>query len=146
MLIKSAWKYCLSVLAGVVLFPTAAPAVEWTKVTENSVGDKFLVDTSAIQRKDNTVFYWEYREFATPNNAFLEVELSKPLHGAVSRWSVDCDTKVQRLRRINAYAKDRSLIQKFTYGDPGLTVQSRPGSSVASVIDFVCAYQSPKAP
>jgi hypothetical protein len=146
MLIKSVWKYCLPVLTGVVLLPTAATAVEWTKVTENSVGDKFLVDTSAIQRKDNTVFYWEYREFGVPNNAFLEVELPKPLHGAVSRWSVDCDTKVQRLRRINAYAKDRSLIQKFTYGDPGLTVQSRPGSSVASVIDFVCAYKSPKTP
>jgi hypothetical protein len=69
------------------------------------------------------------------------MELPQPLHGVVSRWSVDCSNKVQHLRRVNAYAQDRSLIQKFSYGDPGLVVQSRPGSSVASVIDFVCAYK-----
>jgi hypothetical protein len=127
--------------SGWLLLPTVAQAVEWTKVTENSVGDKYFVDTSAIQRKDSTVFYWEYREFVEPNNAFVEADLPQPLYGVVSRWSVDCGSKAQRLRRINTYAKDRSLIQKFAYADPGLVVQSRPGSSVYSVIDFVCAYK-----
>jgi hypothetical protein len=121
--------------------PTIVMAAEWTKVTENSVGDRFLIDTSAIQRKDMTVFYWEYREFVEPNNAFVEVELSQPMHGSVSRWSVDCGTKKQYIRRVNTYAKDRSLIQKFSYGDPGLLVQSRSGSSAASVADFACAYK-----
>jgi hypothetical protein len=138
---KSCLKLVWSGLVSLVLFPAAAQAVEWTKVTENSVGDKFFVDTSAIQRRDDTVFYWEYREFVEPNNAFVEVELPQPLYGVVSRWSVDCGSKVQRLRRINTYAKDRSLIQKFSYPDPGLVVQSRSGSSVHSLIDFVCAYK-----
>ncbi len=131
---------CLS-LSGLWLLPGRANAVEWTKVTENSVGDKFFVDASAIQRKDSTVFYWEYREFVESNNAFLEVELPQPLYGVVSRWSVDCSSKVQRLRRVNAYAQDRSLIQKFSYGDPGLVVQLRPGSSLSAVTDFVCDYK-----
>jgi hypothetical protein len=122
--------------------PAGAIAAEWTKVTENAVGDRFLIDTSAIQRKDMTVFYWEYREFTEPNNAFIEVELSQPMYGAVSRWSVDCGTKKQYIRRVNTYAKDRSLIQKFSYGDPGLLVQSRSGSSAASVAEFACAYKA----
>jgi hypothetical protein len=137
----------LIIAASTVLgLPSGAIAAEWTKVTENAVGDRFLIDTSAIQRKDMTVFYWEYREFAEPNNAFVEVELAQPMYGAVSRWSVDCGTKngpkKQYIRRVNTYAKDRSLIQKFSYGDPGLLVQSRSGSSAASVAEFACAYKA----
>jgi hypothetical protein len=149
-------KFCLNLLLpgllslpgllGLIALPSVANAAEWTKVTENSVGDKFFVDTSAIQRRDDTVFYWEYREFVEPNHAFIDVELPQPLYGAVSRWSVDCSSKVQRLRRINAYAKDRSLIQKFSYADPGLVVQSRSGSSVHSVIEYVCSYKPDSKP
>jgi hypothetical protein len=131
-------------LGTVTGLPQAAIAVEWTKVTENSVGDKFFIDASAIQRKGNTAFYWEYREFVEPNNAFVEVELSQPLYGAVSRWSVDCNSKAQRLTRVNAYTKNRVLIEKFSYGEKGLAVQSRPNSSTYAVADFVCNTKSSK--
>jgi hypothetical protein len=125
-------------LGAVMVLPQMAIAVEWTKVTENSVGDKFFIDASAIQRKGDTAFYWEYREFVEPNNAFVEVELPQPLYGAVSRWSVDCGSKSQRLTRINAYTKNRVLIEKFSYGEKGLAIQSRPNSSTYAVAEFVC--------
>ncbi|MBE9030547.1 hypothetical protein IQ266_12480 [filamentous cyanobacterium LEGE 11480] len=120
------------------MLPSSAIAAKWTKVTENTVGDKFLVDVSAIQEQGNTRFYWEYREFAEPNNPFIEVELPATLEGAVVRWSINCSNKVQRLRRVNAYTSKRQLIQKFTYGQTGIAVQSRPGSSTYQVGDFVC--------
>jgi hypothetical protein len=140
---KSTTHILLLGLISVIAFnPKPAQAVDWTKVTENAAGDQFFVDTSAIQRKGSTAFYWEYREFSEPNDAFLEIDLPQPLYGAVSRWSVECGSKAQRLNKVNAYTKNRALIQKYSYGDKGLAVQSRPGSSSYKVIEFVCSYKA----
>jgi hypothetical protein len=127
-------------IAGVVIAAIApvATAAQWTKVTENSAKDKFFVDTSAIQRKGDVVWYWEYREFPEANNAFLEAKVDQPLHGAVVRWSADCGAKSQRLRKVNAYTKNRKLIQKFDYGETGMLTQPRSGSSAYTVMDYVC--------
>jgi hypothetical protein len=119
----------------------AASAVEWTKITENSVNDKFFIDTSSIQRNGAIVWYWEYREFPQANNTFVEAKVDQPVHGAVIRWSVDCTNKSQRLRKLNAYTKNRKLIQKFEYGNTGTLMQPRPGSSAYKVVDRVCTPQ-----
>jgi hypothetical protein len=120
----------------------AAVAVEWTKVTENSVGDRFFVDTAMVQHKGPVTTYWEYREFPQPNNAIVEVPVEPPVLGAVIRWSVNCQTKAQTLRRVNAYTTGRQLIHRFDYGDAGLAVQPRPGSSAYTVAEFACDYQA----
>jgi hypothetical protein len=128
----------LSLTASLMAAPQAIAAPQWTKVTENSVGDTFLVDGNAIQSQGANRFYWEYREFSQPNNPFIEVPLSQPVEGAVVRWSINCSNKSQRLHRINAYTTNRQLIQKFTYGETGIAVQSRPGSSTYKVGEYVC--------
>jgi DNA-binding protein Fis len=124
----------------------AALAAEWTKVTENSVGDRFFVDTAMVQHKGPITTYWEYREFPQPNNALVEVPVEQPILGAVIRWSVNCQTKAQTLRRVNAYTTGRQLINRFDYGDAGLAVQSRPGSSAFTVAEFACDYQADSKP
>jgi hypothetical protein len=132
-------------LLGLITAATALPAPsviaapQWTKVTENSVGDRFLIDRNAIQAQGTTRFYWEYREFVQPNNPFIEVPLSQPVEGAVVRWSINCTNKAQRLLRINAYTTDRQLIQKFTYGETGIAITTRPGSSTAKVGESACS-------
>jgi hypothetical protein len=128
------------ILAGFwLLGPTwPALAVEWVKVTENAVSDRFFVDTSSIQRKGPTISYWEYREFKEPNNALLETNVEKPVHGVVMRWSLDCNNKTQRLERLNAYDKGRQIIRKFNYGSQGAVAQPQPGSSSFAVLNFVC--------
>lgn len=129
---------CAMPLAQATLFAPVAVAAEWARVTENSVKDRFFVDTSTIQRNGEIVWYWEYREFPEPNNAFLEEKVEQPLQGAVIRWSLDCAAKQQRLRKVNAYTKNRQLIQKFDYGDSGMLVQPRAGSSTHTVMNYVC--------
>jgi DNA-binding protein Fis len=124
----------------------AALAAEWTKVTENSVGDRFFVDTAMVQHKGPITTYWEYREFPQPNNAIVEMPVEQPVLGAVIRWSVNCQTKAQTLRRVNAYTSGRQLINRFDYGDVGLAVQSRPGSSAYTVAEFACDYQADGKP
>jgi hypothetical protein len=133
-------KSFLSVLvAGTVFsFAPAVLAVEWTKLTENSVGDKFFIDSSSIQRNGDFVWYWEYREFPKANNAILDVAVNQPLHGAVMRWSLDCTNKSQRLRKLNAYATSRQLIQKFDYGSAGMLMKPNLNSSGAVVVNYVC--------
>ncbi len=121
-----------------MLAPRLANAAEWTKVTENSVKDRFFVDTSSIQRNGSITWYWEYREFPEANNALLEAKVDPPVHGAVMRWSADCTAQSQRLRKLNAYTTNRKLIQKFDYGDAGMLIQPKAGSSTYRVMDYVC--------
>lgn len=132
-------KWCwLIVGLSVSALMNEAVAADWESVTQNAVGDRFLVDTSSIQRKSDAVFYWEYREFPQPNNSFLEEAVDRPVHGAVLNWSANCTSKTKRLRQITAYDKDRQVIKRFTYGENGSLVQPRSGSSASKVLDFVC--------
>ncbi len=126
-------------VAGVVLaVAPIASAAEWTKITQNAVNDRFFIDTSSIQRNGSIVWYWEYREFSQPNNALLDVNVDQPVLGAVMRWSADCSSKSQRLRKLNAYTKNRQLIQKFDYGDSGLLLQPKVGSSTHAILERAC--------
>lgn len=136
-------------LGSVVVSSQSAIAATWVKVTANAAKDGFFIDTDSIQKKGQTVTYWEYREFSEPNNAFLENDVPKPLYGVVIRWSGDCNAKTQRLRRVNAFTSNRVLIQKFDYGDKGTLTQPRPGSSGYEVLEMACNPQKldqPKTP
>jgi hypothetical protein len=129
----------LMIAGALVSYAPTVLAAEWTKITENSVKDRFFIDTSSIQRNGAIVWYWEYREFPQANNAFVDEKVNQSVHGAVIRWSVDCTNKSQRLRKLNAYAKNRKLIQKFEYGSTGALTQPKPGSSAYQVVDRVCS-------
>ncbi len=128
-------------IVGSMSLTQSAVAVTWVKVTENSAKDGFFIDTDSIQRKGQTVGYWEYREFIEPNNAFLENDVAKPLYGVVIRWTADCSAKTQRLRRVNAFTSNRELIQKFEYGEKGTLNQPRPSSSGYEVLEMACNPQ-----
>jgi hypothetical protein len=119
---------------------TAAPtpAAEWLNVTSNAVGDRFFIDKASVQRQDNVVRYWEYREFPQPNNAFLEESLNQPVYGVVLNWTANCLNKTQRLRQVTAYGRNRTVIRRFSYGEGGVLTQPRVGSSTGKVLNQVC--------
>jgi hypothetical protein len=138
-------RFSLSLFAvAVLLSPSSAIAAEWVNVTANAVGDRFFVDKSAIQRKDANVWFWEYREFPKPNNAFLEEPVDQAVHGVVLNWSANCTSKTQRLRQVTAYTQDRKVIRKFGYGETGNLSQPRAGSSASAVLGYVCEGQGQK--
>lgn len=132
----------LAILGFALFYAPTVLAAEWIEVVENSVGDKFYVDKSTMQRNGNNVWYWEYREFEQPNNAFLEVELDEPVYGATIYRSVDCTSRVARLRQLLAHDKDKNVIRRFDYGNEGTLSQSRSGSSSAEVLSYVCSEQN----
>lgn len=127
----------LAVLVALVMPVPAAIAAEWASVTQNAAGDRFLIDTSSIQRKADTVSYWEYREFPQPNNAFLDEVVNKPVHGVVLNWTANCTGKTQRLRQVTAYDKERQVIKRFTYSE-GNPSQPKAGSSAIAVLNYAC--------
>lgn len=129
----------LVLLASAIALP--AQAVEWTQITENSVGDKFYIDTSSIRLKGDQVSFWHYRQFVEPNNAFLDETVEPPVHGTVIRLSANCKTKATRIYRLNAYDKARKLIQRFDYGASGQVITVKSGSSADSVLDYACSYK-----
>lgn len=137
--------YKLSPFLLVFSLAPAAGAAEWVNVTKNAVGDRFFIDTSSVLRKDDNVWYWEYREFPEPNNAFLKEDVDKPVYGVVLNWSANCTSKTQRLRQITAYDKERSVIQRFSYGDSGDLTQPKAGSSTVKVLDYACTLKSETA-
>lgn len=125
----------------------AQPAQEnWTEVTRNDVGDRFMVDRSSIEFKDGIVWYWEYRDFPQPNNAFVGVEIDQPVYGAMLYRSVDCASGVSRLRRMVIHGRDRQVIQRVNYDDAGRLAQPQSGSSAAAVLRFVCEQPQSSPP
>lgn len=128
----------LTVLGCLLSAAPAAIAAEWREITRNDVGDRFMIDTSSLDRRGNSVWFWEYRDFPQPNNAFLEETVDQPVHGAVIYRSVDCTSGIQRLRRIIAYNKDKKVIQRFNYDDKGALSKPNAGSSAATLTQFAC--------
>jgi hypothetical protein len=129
----------LAVLCTAVSFAPVALAVEdWVEVTENEVGDRFLVDRNSIENREGIIWYWEYRDFQEPNNAFVGVELDQPVFGALVYRSVDCTSLVSRLRRITVHGRGRQVIHRAVYDDNGRLTQPMQGSSSAAVLRFVC--------
>ena len=129
----------LAITSCLVAVAPVMAAETWQEVTVNSVGDRFLVDTSSIEKRGGSVWYWEFRSFQQPNNVFLDSPVNKPVYGAVIYRSVDCQAGTTRLRRLTAYDKDRKVIQKFDYGDRGRLANPATGSSAKAVLDFVCS-------
>lgn len=116
---------------------------DWVEVTSNAVGDRFMVERNAIEFRDGAVWYWEYRSFPQPNNAFVGVELEKPVYSVMLYRSADCAGGVSRLRRIIARDQEQQVIERINYDDAGPLTQPQPGSSAAAVLQFVCEQAQP---
>jgi hypothetical protein len=137
----------LAILSSFLLPHGIALAQEqWTEVVTNAVGDRFLVDQSSVRTQDNSVWYWEYRDFRQPNNAFIDTEIDQPVYGAMMYQSVDCVAGVARLRRLTVFGADRQVINRFDYGDTGSLFQPDSGSSAAAVLRYVCAQRETAPP
>jgi hypothetical protein len=124
--------------AALSVAPVALAVEDWVEITENDVGDRFLVDRNSIENRDGIIWYWEYRDFQEPNNAFVGVELDQPVFGALVYRSVDCTSLVSRLRRITVHGRGRQVIHRAVYDDNGRLTQPVRGSSSAEVLQFVC--------
>ncbi|MBD3886484.1 hypothetical protein IFO70_32930 [Phormidium tenue FACHB-886] len=132
----------MATTAGLWLWSSRVKAAEeWVEVTVNAVGDRFLVDQNSIERSENTIRYWEYRQFKQANNAFLDFEVEQPVYGVMIYRSLDCTSGVERTRRLVIFDQNRQVIQRVNYDDNGGLTQPMAGSSAAAVVRYVCTQQ-----
>ncbi|HEY9698506.1 MAG TPA: surface-adhesin E family protein [Trichocoleus sp.] len=129
-------------MSSVIGYASAAPAAEnWVLVTTNSVGDRFLIDQNSIERNENSVRYWQYRDFQQPNNAILDFQVDRPVYGVMFYQSSDCQSGTERLWRVVAFDQNRQVIRRVNYEENGALSQPNEGSSAAAVLKFACDRQ-----
>jgi hypothetical protein len=144
-------KFLIIVWGGLIL-PVCAGltakslAVEsWVEVTVNAAGDRTLVDQNSIQRSEDEVRYWEYRDMrqsgaGSGNRSGLSN--GQPVYGMMIYRSVTCDSGESRMQRLVLFNQNREVIRRVNYEDSGGLTQPSIGSSSEAVIDYVC--QEPK--
>jgi hypothetical protein len=119
-------------------------AESWVEVTTNAAGDRTLVDQNSIQRAEDEVRYWEYRDMrqsgaGSGNRSGLSN--GQPVYGMMIYRSVACDSRESRMQRLVLFNQNREVIRRVNYEDSGGLAQPSIGSSSETVIDYVCEQE-----
>ncbi|GAB4380545.1 MAG: hypothetical protein Kow00121_37040 [Elainellaceae cyanobacterium] len=129
-----------SLLSGLLLCGSVAQALEnWTEVTINPVGDRFLIFDESIQQAGETVQFWEYRYFEQPNNEFLTFEVEEPVYGVMLYQSGNCASGIVETQKIIVFDQEQQQIQEMDYDGRSQVSQPMEGSSAAKVLSYVCS-------
>lgn len=125
------------VLSLLVSAPVLA-AEAWVEVSET--GDRILVDQNSIQRTDDQVRYWEYRDVQQARNS--ELAGDQPVYGMMIYRSVNCSSRQSRMQRLVLFNQNREVIRRINYEENGASPQPMNGSSSEAAIEYVCKQQT----
>lgn len=131
-----------SALAGVLLqVQTAQAAEQWVEVLVTSAGERILVDQNSIQRTDDEVHYWEYRDRRQSIRS-TELAGNQPVYGMMIYRSVDCASGATRMERLVLFNQNQQVIRRVNYEESGGVAQLSLGDDADAVRQHVC---EPKA-
>jgi hypothetical protein len=126
-----------AVTSSLVYLPLAHAAEAWVEVAVSSSGDRVLVDQNSIQRSEENVRYWEYRDLRQSRNASRQVG-NQPVYGMMIYRSVDCEAKVGRMQRLVIFNQNREVIRRVNYEETNAVDLPIQGSNAEAVLEFVC--------
>ncbi|MFM7424576.1 MAG: surface-adhesin E family protein [Elainella sp.] len=136
----------LIVCTSLLTLPLAARAAEsWVEVTVNAAGDRTLVDQNSIQRNQDEVRYWEYRDMRQSGGR-SELNSSQPVYGMMIYRSVACESGESRMQRLVLFNQNREVIRRINYEETGGVVQPTVGDSAEAVIRYVCEQRPALTP
>jgi hypothetical protein len=124
--------------APLVYTPMALAAESWVEVLVNPAGDRILVDQNSIQRKDNEVRYWEYRDRRQAQNRGAEQADNQPVYGMMIYRSVDCASGTNRMQRLVLFNQNQQVIRRVNYESTGGLSQPSQSSDTEAVVKYVC--------
>jgi hypothetical protein len=127
-----------AVTGSLVHLPLAQAAEAWVEVAVSSSGDRVLVDQNSIQRSEENVRYWEYRDLRQSRNASRQTVGSQPVYGMMIYRSVDCDARVGRMQRLVIFNENREVIRRVNYEETNAVDLPIQGSNAEAVLKFVC--------
>lgn len=126
------------VVTALVHQPLAQAAEAWVEVAVSPSGDRVLVDQNSIQRSEETVRYWEYRDLRQSRNASRERVGNQPVYGMMIYRSVDCEAKIGRMQRLVIFNQNREVIRRVNYEETNAVDLPIQGSNAEAVLKFVC--------
>lgn len=132
----------LVILGGATAFfslPVGATEA-WVEVSITSTGDRVLVDQNSIQRTEEKVHYWEYRDLRQSRHASRQA-VEQPVYGMMIYRAVNCRNQVGRVERLVIFNQDREVIRRVNYGESDAVDLPMQGSQSEAVLKFVCGSQ-----
>lgn len=104
-----------AVSASLVLIPNVAKA-EWVHISSSSEG-QFFIDDSNVERRGDTVSYWQQAVLAVPQQDSVK--------SITSYQSANCASRVSRMHRVIAYNSAGIVI-----GEQKLSEQQSPPQEI----------------
>lgn len=101
-----------AVVSASVLLTCGVARANWVNIT-NSSDTQLFIDDSNVERRGDTVFYWEKQVFTVPQEASIK--------SLTSFQSANCASRVNRMHRLIAYNSAGIVI-----GDKKLSEQESP--------------------
>lgn len=116
-------------LASVALHPVAQAQSTWKPII-STVDRTFYIDKASLRRQGNTMWYWVYKKYDTPDSDNVSVTMTYLF--------ANCKTKEYRLRTIIDYNARGEVVSSINDGDRGELFQAVPDSTGNSALQYAC--------
>lgn len=101
------------------IFTSSANAAQWVRiVTDNNAA--FYIDASSIRGRGRYRYYWQLVAFQKPQTFRAGMNrASAPVYGYAIYTSIDCRSKIGRVRRILALDRNNRTLMEINMNDFG---------------------------
>ncbi|HBE16676.1 MAG TPA: hypothetical protein DEA78_20765 [Cyanobacteria bacterium UBA11159] len=122
----------VSSLTGLLL-PLSGVAEQWVRVKTDNNNNSYYIDVSTIEGKGRFRYFWSNVIYGEPYRWDNKLVYSTSYY-----ISVDCSTKLYRVRFEQLLDAQGKSIQDLNYGDNGRSGITEPGSPEDASLLFVC--------
>ena len=120
-----------AVVSASVLLTSGVARANWVNIT-NSSDRQFFIDNSNVERRGDTVFYWEQQVFAVPQQGSIK--------SLTAYQSVNCTSRVNRVHRLIAYNSAGVVVADGKLSEQESPLQEIiPGTNGDNIYKTVCS-------
>lgn len=120
-----------AVVSASVLLTCGVARANWVHVSTSS-DRQFFIDNSNVERRGDTVFYWEQNIFAVPQEGSIK--------SLTAYQSVNCTSRVRRTHRLIAYNSAGVVVADGKLSEQELPLQEIiPGTHGENLYKAVCS-------
>lgn len=120
----------LSVSAFIFAQSSALAAEDWQAIPTSSPNVTFAIDRGSIQRKKQTVRFWEKLTYATPE--VLDQASGKWIKEKMVHRVMNCEEKTQGLTQGVTYADKKAFITSLSFDEKQVKMSAIPPDTIAA--------------
>ncbi len=120
-----------AVVSTTILLTSGVARANWLHISSSSDGQVFI-DDSNVERRGDTVFYWEQKVFAVPFKGSIK--------SLTSFQSTNCASRVKRMHRVIAYNSAGVVVADGKLSEQESPLQEIiPGTNGDNIYKAVCS-------